>query len=310
MKRRWIGGGVITCIALGICAFGAAPAQEQGGKTRLARESRPSDTTRARTNNPRAQSTAPDSAAGRAFDGKLVALTLHGATQPKLLDHTRFEEIHGRAFLVGKEAKATFSFPLGDEAHVAWDAVEAFYLFDDVEQYESAVRNALESVQGTVNGVIGEFFPGAKVSGVNIGPTEGYPSGNFPLPRLEPCAQPDYGPPDYNAPSEPQFDPGDPTDSRPTNPRPVPDDQDSSAMPEIVPGEDTFVDDQVIERGETRLMRLERVRRRVTDEDGHERVVIEERLVPVAGDEAMENARTRAPTKRSTRWTSPSASPR
>jgi hypothetical protein len=85
MKRRWIKGGLVTCIVLGICTFRAAPAQEQGGekggKPRLAREARPSESPAARTNNLKPQPTAPASAAGSVFDGKLVALTLRGATQ-------------------------------------------------------------------------------------------------------------------------------------------------------------------------------------------------------------------------------------
>jgi hypothetical protein len=74
----------------------------------------------------------------------------------------------------------------------------------------------------------------------------------------------------------------------------------------------SYIDAQGVERRETRMMRRERIQRVVTDEDGQERMVIEERLVestPDAVGEATPIPRTRAPTKGSTRRTSPSASP-
>ena len=108
-------------------------------------------------------------AAGADFNGKLVAFSVRGGSQPRLLEKVRFQEIHGRRFLVGQEAKATFSFPLGTPAHIAWDAVDAFYVFDSAAQYEEAMRQALEQAQGTVSQVLGDFFPGAKCT-VNGGP--------------------------------------------------------------------------------------------------------------------------------------------
>jgi hypothetical protein len=299
MKRLWISGVLVSCVAvLGVCAFNGAPAQESTRRQVTTGEARPKSANGARPAKAEAgpeRASVPDEGV---FDGKLVALSLRGSTQPRLLERATFEQVHGRTFVVGKEVKATFSFPMGTQAHVAWDSVDSFYLFENTEEYEAAVRSALQGVQGTVDGVIGEFFPGAKVSGVNIACPPKYIDPNAPSPNM----------PTFDTPVP--FNPDEHTPDHATTPRPVPDDQDSSASrTEVVPIEVSYVDAQGVERRETRMMRVEKIRRVVTDENGLERVVIEEfvEAVPDAGGETSSTPRPRAPTKRTMRWKSQSA---
>jgi hypothetical protein len=154
MKRRWIGVGLAASLALGLYALSGAPAQERPGTIpRSHREAR------VRT----AGHTQSDAEGHEAteeldFDGKLVVLSLQGSTRPSLLAHPRFAKIHGRMFVVGKEVKTTFSTPTGIEAHVSWDNVTAFYVFDDVEQYEATVRTAIHDAQGAVNEAVEGIF--------------------------------------------------------------------------------------------------------------------------------------------------------
>jgi hypothetical protein len=161
MKRRWIGVGLAASLALGLYALSGAPAQERPGTLpRSHREARVRTSGHTQAGGRDSQSDAEEHEAAEEveFDGKLVVLSLQGSTQPSLLEHPRFKKIHGRAFVVGKEAKATFSTPRGIEAHVAWDNVTAFYVFDDVEQYEATVRTAIHDAQGAVHEAVEGFF--------------------------------------------------------------------------------------------------------------------------------------------------------
>lgn len=168
MKRRWISAALATAVIWGACAIGGAPGQEGVRRAPVGGAVRPQAAIPAGAYSAPSRPASPGTAAAQAFGGKLVAVSLSGAKQPKLLEQARFVEIKGRTFLVGKEARAMFSFPLGTDAHVAWDAVESFYLFDNVEQYESALRSALQSVQGSMDDMFGEILPGANVSGVHV----------------------------------------------------------------------------------------------------------------------------------------------
>jgi len=161
MKRRWIAVGLAASVALGLYALSGAPAQDRPGTLpRSHREARVRTAGLTQAGDPDSLSNAE----GRQpkeeldFDGKLVVLSLQGSTQPSLLEHPRFEKMHGRVFVVGKEVKATFSVPSGVEAHVAWDNVTAFYVFDDVEQYEAALQTAIHEAQGAVNQAVEGFF--------------------------------------------------------------------------------------------------------------------------------------------------------
>jgi hypothetical protein len=182
MKRSRVSA-VCVAAALGLCIWAGATAQEFSRNRGVITNGyvvQPAVPAAARS------MTQPNSAAD--FNGKLVALSVRGGNQPRLLEKARFEEIHGRRFLVGQEAKATFSFPLGRPAHIAWDAVEAFYVFDNAAQYEEAMRQALEQAQGTVSEVLGNFFPGAKCT-VNGGPGFTMPittDGSFTIPAQHP----------------------------------------------------------------------------------------------------------------------------
>lgn len=121
-------------VTLAVCALQRAPAQEEG------------------------QGTVPDgghheraeNSAAAAFDGRIVALAIHGASSPKLLAEARFEEVGGRTFLVGREVKSMSNIPVNVDAHLAWNSVDAFYLFDSVEQYETALNRALEEAHTNV----------------------------------------------------------------------------------------------------------------------------------------------------------------
>lgn len=99
------------------------------------------------------------STAQPAFDGKLIAISLRGSQQPKLLEQARFVEIKGRTFLVGKGVRATLSFPIGANANVAWDAIDAFYVFDSVEQYETALHETLQRAGDSIETVLDGVFP-------------------------------------------------------------------------------------------------------------------------------------------------------
>lgn len=156
---------MVVASGLGLCIWAAATAQDFS----RGRPPSVSASTSARV--------AAQPASGSDFGGGLVALSVRGSNQPKLLEKARFQDIHGRRFLVGKEAKALFSFPVGTPVHVAWDAVETFYVFENVAQYEQAMRQALEQAQGTVSNVLGDFFPGAKCT-VNSGPGFAGPTTN------------------------------------------------------------------------------------------------------------------------------------
>lgn len=160
---------VFTAGGFGICIWAVATAQEFSRNPRV----NPSGYAA----HPVGQATGrsvPQSTGRGDFNGKLVALTVRGSNQPKLLDKPQFQEIHGRRFLVGQEAKAAFSFPIGTPAHIAWDAVEAFYVFDSVDQYEGAMRQALRQAQGNLGQMLTEFFPGEQCS-INGGPGFGNP---------------------------------------------------------------------------------------------------------------------------------------
>jgi hypothetical protein len=161
MKRRWIGIGLAASVALVLYALSGAPAQERPGPRLLSnREARGRTAELRQAVGSDSQPDTEDHEAAEAldFDGKLIALSLQGSTQPKLLENARFAKIRGRVFIVGKEAKVELSVPIGVEAHVAWDNVTAFYLFDDLEQYEAEVRAAIREAQGTVNEAFEEFF--------------------------------------------------------------------------------------------------------------------------------------------------------
>lgn len=111
-----------------------------------------------------AQQTGRGAAAGD-FTDKFVAITLRGGDKTTFLQSPRFEEIQGRRFLVGAQVRTGRHFPLGDEPyHVAWDAVDAFMVFDDVKQYEESLARGFRQAQGAMNDTIHDFFsrPGAR----------------------------------------------------------------------------------------------------------------------------------------------------
>src|SRR5215469_12205363 len=141
---------IVAAVGFGISIWAGATAQDYS-RRQLVTAAVPPATRTVQQPNP-----GPD------FNGKLVMFSVRGGNQPKLLEQVSFQELYGRRFLVGREVAATFSFPLGAPVHIAWDAVDAFYVFDNIKQYEEAMRQALEQAQGTVSQVLGDFFPGAK----------------------------------------------------------------------------------------------------------------------------------------------------
>ena len=160
MTRQWTFAALAAETVLGACVLAGAPAHEAGRRA-------PSSVARPRAANPANAKTTParSAHAAPAFDGKLVALTLRGSQQPKLLEQARFVEIKGRTFLVRKEVRAALSFPLGANANVAWDAVDAFYIFDSVEQYEAALHEALQGVGDSIGTVLEGVFPDGNEDG-------------------------------------------------------------------------------------------------------------------------------------------------
>jgi hypothetical protein len=214
MKRSRLIAGVVA-IGLGLGIWAAATAQ---------------DYSRSRTATATGYAAAPAPArsatqSGPEFNGKLVVLSTRGANQPKILEKAQFEDIHGRRFVVGQEVKATFSFPLGRQAHIAWDAVEAFYVFDNVAQYEAAMRQALEQAQGTVSQVLCDFFPGANctINGPGFS-SSATTSSSYPIPvRLAPL-EPDGSHADpnvYYAPATQPQPAAQPFSTEPPAPRPA-----------------------------------------------------------------------------------------
>lgn len=160
MTRQWTFAALAAATVLGACVMARAPAREAGRRA-------PSSAARPRAANSANAKTTParPDPAAPAFDGKLVAVTLPGSQQPKLLEQARFVEFKGRMFLVGKEVRAALSFPLGANANVAWDAVDAFYVFDNVEQYEEALHEALRGVGDGIGTVLEGAFPGGNEDG-------------------------------------------------------------------------------------------------------------------------------------------------
>jgi hypothetical protein len=124
----------------------------------------------------------PANAEDQAFDGKLLVVTIAGAKQPTLLERAKFEQIHGRKFIVGEEVKATLSSrnmpsphllgispspPLDGKAHLAWDSVKAFHVLDNVEQYEAAVADALGELRSSVD-FTGDSSPSSQILTVYV----------------------------------------------------------------------------------------------------------------------------------------------
>lgn len=152
MKRRWISSGLAGGLILGAYALHGAPPHEESSRPAARRHNpRPQVESPGRMSDSRSRSVSRSHAEAEAFDGKLIVASLASDKPPMLLEQARFEEFQGRIFLVGKQVKATFSVPMKAESHVAWDSVQAFCLFENVAQYEAAMRNALEGVQDTMS---------------------------------------------------------------------------------------------------------------------------------------------------------------
>lgn len=159
MMRRGMFAALAMTVVCGVYVLAGARAQDAGRRAAGRNSTRPQTAQPAseKPSPPRSVSPATATAAAPAFEGKLIAVSVRGEKQGKLLEQARFVEIKGRTFLVGKEAKATMSFPMGTDAHVAWDAVDAFYVFDSVEQYELALQKALQGVGDSMDAVHLEF---------------------------------------------------------------------------------------------------------------------------------------------------------
>lgn len=167
MMRRWMFVALAMTVVCGVYVLAGARAQDAGRRAAGRNSSRPQTAQPAseRPSPPRSVSPATATAAAPAFEGKLIAVSVRGEKQGKLLEQARFVEIKGRTFLVGKEAKATMSFPMGTDAHVAWDAVDAFYVFDSVEQYELALQKALQGVGDSMGMMLEGVFSGGQETG-------------------------------------------------------------------------------------------------------------------------------------------------
>jgi hypothetical protein len=140
MKRRCLKvslsiGASLGLITLAICVLQPAPADEdvRGGAPDHRHHER------------------DENSAAAAFDGKIVALAIRGASSRKLLAEARFDEVGGRTFLVGREVRSISNIPATVDAHLAWDTVDAFYVFESVEQYEAARNSAMGEVRGAVS---------------------------------------------------------------------------------------------------------------------------------------------------------------
>lgn len=162
MKRAWVKGllsiaASAACVVVAIGALQISRATEEGSlKPEISPDS------------DRELPVGVRSLDAAAFEGQIVALTIRGSTSPKLLAEARFEETGGRTFLVGKVVKSTSSIPLDADSHVAWDSVDAFYLFDSVEHYETAINKALAEAQGTVRHLIGDAREADAVQSVEV----------------------------------------------------------------------------------------------------------------------------------------------
>ncbi|HVW37197.1 MAG TPA: hypothetical protein VHB99_07820 [Pirellulales bacterium] len=186
MKRRWTNAALAMAVFCGVYLLAGATAQETGRRATNQGAAKPQAVKPASAKAPPPQAVLAAPASAPAFDGKLVAVYVRGAQQAKLLEQTGFMEVKGRTFLVGKEVPATMSFSLGTDAHVAWDSVDAFYVFDNAEQYEAALQKALQGVGSTMETVLEGVFSGGQ---------EGKDAGAVPVP--EPQDEASYGAPHF-----------------------------------------------------------------------------------------------------------------
>ena len=149
MKRRWLNGGLASGVLMGVCWLGICglhgePPQKQGGRSSAKRHG-----------------------AKDRFKGKLIAVSL-AADQPstsvvdRLWEQVRFEALHGRTFLVGREIGTTV------ESYVDWDSVEGFCVFDSRAQYDKFLRGSIGRALDRISPLLGESDDEADIRTIGV----------------------------------------------------------------------------------------------------------------------------------------------